>query len=263
MRRSESRVTYGSMPSSDEVVEQPAHQLLHAEREAQGVEAWARCSCRRWRGCPRRCGASGRCSPWPRRGRRVRTMALSSSSTVQGRVEQAVARAPCGGPTASIASARSKRRRARGVKLQMAGHGGAHVVRRQRVLLGEQLVGAHQQGHAPAFETGIGLTGGGAVRGQRRQMRLQLGRGHGQQAVQELFGGRRCAAPRRAPYPARGRGRQRPRPRRQGGAAAPRARRAGPRPSAAHLVLAPACWPTGTPPDPPSAARASRPARRG
>ena len=52
-----------------EVVQQAAHQLLHAERQAQGVEASARCSCRRWRGCRRRCGASGRCSPWPRRGR--------------------------------------------------------------------------------------------------------------------------------------------------------------------------------------------------
>ena len=122
-----------------------------------GRRTWARCSCRRSRGCRPRCDASGRCSRWRPTAAGERMMAFSSSSTLRPASSRRSRRAGLG-PACQACSARSNRRRTLSLEPQMPADGAADVVGRQRVLLGEQLVDAHHERHA----------GAGRRRGRRR-----------------------------------------------------------------------------------------------
>ena len=113
---------------------------------APGRRTWARCSCRRWRGCRRRCAASGRCSRRRRTAPGSRMMVLSSSSTVsaassrRSRVRRRWARLP-----ARPGRCRSARR-VLAVELQVVADRRADVVGRQRVLAGPAAGGCGPSG---------------------------------------------------------------------------------------------------------------------
>ena len=81
MRRKDARVTYSSMPSVTQLFEQATRRGSPLGTTAPGHRTAARCSCRRWRGCRRRCAASGRCSRSPATAAGLRMIALSCSST--------------------------------------------------------------------------------------------------------------------------------------------------------------------------------------
>ena len=120
---------------------------------------WARCSCRRSRGCRPRCGASGRCSRSAVDGAGLRTIALSSSSTASAASSRRSRVRGAGRACQAVESALRTCRRSLRLELQVVADRAPDVVGRQRVLVREQLVGAHQQGHAAP----VGVADAGAV----------------------------------------------------------------------------------------------------